>query len=420
MQWLLLLLLVSATVVPVVLLWGFAGCSSFGTDGTGSTIPAPVSPMAAGTSESAITVSWTYPPPPATPSTTPPAPLPPTAFKVFRGIPGPGGTETGEILLFTSLFSAAPTFTDGSVEDEATVIYRIKASRSSGDSDFSALTSATSLPKAPTQLDAVAQGQNQINLSWTKNSKTTQFQIQHRSPPGVGDFTPLANVFAPQYAHAGLVQGSTHEYRVAAVVDGFTNHVAGPVLSLYSNVAQATTAGAPTADFATAFTAVIDTPQPGAVNYCLVQRLDHTVFSKSGTQIKITLKGPPPGTALTIDSLYISGVAPGGDPYDSPPAAASSGLVRLVDKGINGQALSVPPAGITVGPVPFNMNPPQDLLIAFDISGDAGSVVRNGSVTGATSYAKPNTKEAATADRSTGYTAAVGNLYLITKIEVAS
>ena len=63
-EWLILLLLVPAVVVPVVLLVGFAGCDKlFGLQHINTQPPVPVVPMivsAMGTSGTVIALSWTY------------------------------------------------------------------------------------------------------------------------------------------------------------------------------------------------------------------------------------------------------------------------------------------------------------------------------------------------------------------------
>ena len=56
-EWLILLLLVPAVVVPAVLLVGFAGCSFHGS----GTFPSAVLVSAVGKSESEITLTWTGP-----------------------------------------------------------------------------------------------------------------------------------------------------------------------------------------------------------------------------------------------------------------------------------------------------------------------------------------------------------------------
>jgi hypothetical protein len=59
-EWLILLLLVPAVVVPAVLLFGFAGCNPiFGLDPTVLAVP-PVMESVTGTSISSITVTWTH------------------------------------------------------------------------------------------------------------------------------------------------------------------------------------------------------------------------------------------------------------------------------------------------------------------------------------------------------------------------
>ena len=409
MEWLLLLLLASAIVVPTVMMWGFAGCASF--SGSGTPLTAPTNLDAEAVDTQSIKLTWQ-----GTAGET-------AVFQVFRTLP-----NDAEKQINIGQESKDTSFTDANGLTEGLIaMYRVRAAPLAGDtnftlSDFSVLAHASTLPSAPILLNATAQTANQIDLAWTGTSHVTnQSSVEHRTPPGAGNFDVLATITGSKYSHTGLTSGTAHEYRVSSVANGFKNNIAAPVDSLPSNTAQAIALGP--VPFQTAFSASMTTTQVGVEKYCIVQKIASSALSNSGSQIRITLRGPAAGN-LALESIYISRVAASGDPYDSVPAASPGGLTKVVDKNIDGpNAIVVLSAGqqIVLGPVLFPFDPSQDFLVAFNISDVAGqgTMIRNPNVPGATSYAKPTTKEAAVADRSTGYTPAVGNLYLIEKIEVA-
>jgi hypothetical protein len=142
-EWLLLVLLVPAIVVPVVLLFGFVGCDRvFGLTYVQPPGPAPVIVSATGTSLSAIALVWTID------STA-------TDIKFTRRKVLPGG-QLGPPVTFS--FSAAPaTHPDTGLEPATTYEYTANAIFSDGEpSDTSASIQGTTLA-APT-FDAAGTG----------------------------------------------------------------------------------------------------------------------------------------------------------------------------------------------------------------------------------------------------------------------
>ena len=78
-----------------------------------------------------------------------------------------------------------------------------------------------------------------------------------------------------------------------------------------------------------------------------------------------------------------------------------------------------------LGPIAFNLNQANDLLIAFDFNATDGDCLYAENIPGATSYFKAVDQQAKLADRSPNaadpagtFGADQGRLYLITQIEV--
>src|SRR3984893_4994561 len=132
-EWLLLLLLVPAIVVPVVLLVGFAGCNQvFGIQSTTTAPFPPILVSAEGSSGSTIHLTWTWTGDPQTLQ----------AFHFVRT--NPAGTETP----FDANPSTSPFETDDmGLQPATTYGYRVQAVLNHGSStDFSPAPPAPPLP----------------------------------------------------------------------------------------------------------------------------------------------------------------------------------------------------------------------------------------------------------------------------------
>ena len=129
--------------------------------------------------------------------------------------------------------------------------YRVSAINSEGTGAASNVDDATTLPAtvpaAPTDLTAAADGQTTINLSWKAPTNRggvpiTGYQIEV-SPNGTDTWTnvtPAHTGTGRTYSHTGLTAGTTRHYRVYARNSKGTSAAA-------SNVASATTTAAATA-----------------------------------------------------------------------------------------------------------------------------------------------------------------------------
>jgi Fibronectin type III domain len=160
-----------------------------------------------------------------------------TNYEVYRGTSS--GTEIkvaelGNVLLYT----------DGGRTNGTTYYYKVSAKNAVGEGPLSNEASATpqppppTLPSAPT-LTAATPGNAQVSLSWTApssngGSQVTNYTIYRgTSSGGEGFLATIGNVTS--YVDAGLANGTTYYYKVAAVNVAGT----GPM----SNERSATPAG---------------------------------------------------------------------------------------------------------------------------------------------------------------------------------
>ena len=142
---------------------------------------------------------------------------------------------------------AGTTYTHTSPDDD-TNYYWITACNNAGCSDidsanpaqFIATQSAATAPGAPTGLKATANGQTQIDLSWTALSNdggaaVTGYLIEV-SEDGSNWSDLVADTGLTSYSHTGLTAGSMRHYRVSAINSAGTGTA--------SNTANATTGAA--------------------------------------------------------------------------------------------------------------------------------------------------------------------------------
>ena len=134
--------------------------------------------------------------------------------------------------------------------------YRVSAINSEGTGPVSntdsATTNAATKPGKPTGLSATADGQTEIDLSWSAPSdgggaSITGYRIEVSN--NGSDWTDLVtdtNSTSTSYSHTGLAAGSTRHYRVSAINSAGTG--------------QASDTESATTDAATAPDLTVDTP----------------------------------------------------------------------------------------------------------------------------------------------------------------
>jgi hypothetical protein len=419
MDWLILILGVPAILIPLVLLFGFAGCGQFAfacntsadcppdsacVDGScvaGGPNPPPFPPenlAAIALDDRSVSLTWTNTDPAV------------TDFQIERA-------EDGEDVVILApedledVSSTGATDVSDDLQEGVTYIYQVRALLGQQISEPSDTSSATVFPAAPVNLVATPANIDRIDLSWNNASAVaTEFSLEDRGPGFA--FAEIFRGVGTTFSHRDLVERTRHDYRVFAIVDGFQNDVAQDVKSAASPIVSATTLA-----FTAAFTAppgTLTTELP-AEGFCVVQRLSQP-FLAGGTQVRMLLRGPTTGS-LTLDRVTIS------QPADSQPGA--TGTEDLYDAApdltevASGVTIAANTA-VTVGPVNYTLDPTQDLLVAVDISNTPGEGnLRFGALPGGDAFSRQATAEAGVQDRTTGYpNIAADTLVLVEIIEV--
>lgn len=165
----------------------------------------------------------------------------------------------------------------------------------------------------------------------------------------------------------------------------------------------------------TIFTVTLDTDGGGFNGYTVVQRLTPTALTLPTDdieQIRVTFRAGN-GEALTITNAYIGHRAGAGDAYDF-----STTPVQLLFSGGASGAVSIG-STLTSDWASFAYNKTSDLLIAYYVGGGVGvdTLRRKAGVANTNSYYKV-ANEAATVDKSSGYTDNGTEVLTIASIEV--
>lgn len=169
---------------------------------TVSVPPAPAN-LAATAGNAQISLTWTASPGAA-------------SYNVYRGTSagGEGGTPIATGVTTTN-------YTNTGLTNGTKYYYKVAAVNSAGTSGQSNEASATPVapmpPAAPTGLTATP-GFAQVSLSWTASSGATTYSVYRGTTAGAESATAIATgISGTSYVNAGLTNGTTYFYKVAAV-----------------------------------------------------------------------------------------------------------------------------------------------------------------------------------------------------------
>ncbi|MSR87505.1 fibronectin type III domain-containing protein [Candidatus Peribacteria bacterium] len=148
-------------------------------------------------------------------------------FKVERS------TDGGAYSQIDTVSVNVTGYMDTTVAANHSYSYRVRAYNSGGDSNYSGISIAYTLPAAPTGLTATASGATKIVLQWTDNAAyETQYKVERKTGTG-GIFSQITTLAANTVTYTSTGSGgTTYTYRVRA------SNSAGN--SGYSNEASAT------------------------------------------------------------------------------------------------------------------------------------------------------------------------------------
>ncbi|SPF46016.1 Cell wall-binding protein [Candidatus Desulfosporosinus infrequens] len=162
------------------------------------------------------------------------------------------GTYSNIAVLTSTSYANTGLSTNG------TYYYKVQAFDSAGLSGFSAIAYATatntntsySVPLSPTNLTATAASPNQINLTWDAMSGATTYYL-YMASSYYGNYSNIAVLTSPSYAHTGLSTNVTYYYKVqasnsaglsgfSAIADAMTTNTSYSVPSIPTNLTATT------------------------------------------------------------------------------------------------------------------------------------------------------------------------------------
>jgi hypothetical protein len=397
MEWLILLIVVPAIVVPVVLLYGFAGCGF-----PNPPIEDPVPPnnlhalLAPG--RKTVNLNWTG---------------------VQEGFELTRDDKAGSVEAFLTSKKNSHEDTSSLLKPGVTYFYTAKGVIGGQPQDPKSNDAWVTIPPAPPILSGQFESPNLIKLKWTKSEHADKYRLQHRLDPNVNyDPNPLYEGPDLKFDHQN-VQTGTHTYRVIAVKDDEAYNDSTslkPQGGLLSDPSNEHPVPAWTQIFpAPGTTLPAANPASGvaAAGQCIVQRIPAP--TQGGNLVKITLSGIA-GQATNLTAITISKAVP----VDAPQAQNSADQpVEVKFGGASGANFSngVP---LTSDPLNYAVTVGQELHVAFNVSPGSQNIVRR-NVNGRRAYTKTNAaaNEAKLEVRPGTYNTNNNVLYCIEKIEVA-
>ena len=276
------------------------------TTASGTSVPSdPTGLTAIVMGQTAITVSWTVP------SDNGGANI--TGYRVEWSADG----STGWTDVDPAHTGTTVSYSDTGLPSSVTRHYRVRAVNGQGESLPSNVASATtgatsSVPGAPTGLQAKAMGQTQIDLMWTAPSNTggsaiTSYRIQ-QSTDGISftDLVASTNNANTKYSHRGLALGTTRHYRVYA--SNTNGESANP-----SNTATATTQG------------VVAPGAPTALS----------VAASGRTILQLSWAAPSNNGGEAVNGYQIEWSADGTSNWQDVIANTMSTLTTYLDRGLS-------------------------------------------------------------------------------------
>jgi hypothetical protein len=176
-----------------------------------TTIPAAPTLTASVTSTTAVTLNWA-------------AVTGATSYLLSRSTDLSTWTAVTTVSIVSPATTPATTYTDTGRAANTAYYYRLQAVDGSGDSDYSLITSATTLLSAPTGITPLALSTTQMSLSWPSEAGAYGYTLQQETGTtwnnvvGAGSLSSSTNVFVV----GNLTANTSYNFRLIA------SNISGP------------------------------------------------------------------------------------------------------------------------------------------------------------------------------------------------
>jgi fibronectin type 3 domain-containing protein len=262
-----------------------------------------------------------------------------TAYNIYRGTSAGGESSTPVATGVTGT-----TYTNTGLTNGTTYYFKVAAVNSAGTSGMSneaSVTPASGVPPSPTGLSATG-GNAQNSLSWTTSSGATSYNIYRGTSAGGEAAAPVATgVSSTSYTDAGLTNGTTYYYKVAALNSAGTSGMSNEA----SATPQAPIPPAPSSLSATPGNGQVSlswSPSSGAISYNVYRGTSSggessTPVATGITSTSYTNTGLTNGTAyyFKVAAVNSAGTSPMSSEASATPATSGFSNESAWDDGTN-------------------------------------------------------------------------------------
>lgn len=276
-------------------------------------------------------------------------------FRVERRVAG-----EGDWALIAALGASFTSFSDSGLAHGVTYEYRVQAFNVFGDSDYSAVASATTpepvaAPAPPSDLTAAAIASNRVDLAWVNNANDQEgFTLERQAPSGIWAVIATVGPEVTSWIDLGLAAETLYAYRVRAF------NSAGA--SAFSNIASVTTPEATDAEgnvFASSWflqaldnTGTLSVNQPDHVAFtgttegqyrgAVAAISETTTLAEEGDFISLDFKTDNDGTGNNIRftlrfGLFDDGGSPVGEDFSAATDGSRGFFVASGNRTTDGQ-----------------------------------------------------------------------------------
>lgn len=391
MEWIVLAILAPLIVVPVVLLFGYAGC---GTPlDTSITSGGPTLSLSFKVDGTTVTLTWSAGPPGT------------TRYKLLRGLEG----ESLEEVLPGP--GALTQYADTGRPELARYFYYVYALDGAGVGFASSREVVVDIPPLPpTNVAAVATGPNTVHLTWTNNPDTRMDRVVIRR----------IHVDTSGREETDIPRTQAHDDTAPSAVTNFAYQIAsrysandgtGVLLtSIFAPEPPLRVDGIPPEEFTLSFPTTPNTPNrisPGLGRDCIIQRISRDELTAGGSKVRITFRATN-GLGFTLVTI-------------SQPALSGNAWDSHTDLAVVATNLDLSGAQPTVRTLDYTLDEDKDILIAFDMrpEDDLANAPITDNVPGCILYYLADTPSAAIIGaRDPNFLTFVNTLAIVEKIEV--
>ncbi|QIF04437.1 hypothetical protein [Roseimicrobium sp. ORNL1] len=390
MEWIVLAILAPLIVVPVVLLFGYAGCGDFiATD----IISVPKLTFSYKIDGTTVTLTWSAGPPGT------------TKYRLLRGLEGENLEE------ITPGPDAQTQYADTGRTELARYFYVVYGKDGANKTTCESKQLIVDIPPLPpTNVAAAATGPNTVHLTWKNNPDARMDRVVIRR----------LHVSTAAEEETDIPRAETYDDTTPSAVTDFSYQVAArysaddgtgiSLTSIFAPEPPLRVDGLPPENFTLAFPSTPNTPNrvsPSLGGDCIIQRISKDELQAGGNRLRITFRAT---NGLGFTAVTISQPASTGNDWDSH-----------TDLTVIATNLDLSGAQPMVRTLDYTLDEDQDVLIAFNMrpEDDLANAPITDNVPGCTVYYLADNRDAVKIGaRDPNFATFTNTLAIVEKIEV--